>query len=90
MATVLAELAERLNPERLVAAAEVGADLPHAQRLGFLLNQVGAAESADALAAWVAERRPRVVPLRPDRPAAAAPKNARWQILVNDVTEAEE
>jgi len=90
VATVLSELAERLNPERLVAVAEAVVDLPQAQRLGFLLDRVGAAESADGLAAWLAERRPRVVPLRPDRSVVAAPRDARWQVLVNDVTEAEE
>lgn len=90
VATVLSELAARLDPDRLRAAAKVGVDLPHVQRLGFLLDRVGAAESAHALAAWVAERHPRVVPLRPDRPAVAAPKDARWQVLVNDVTEADE
>ena len=90
VATVLSELAERLDPDRLLAAAKVDVDLPHVQRLGLLLDQVGATESADALAAWVAERHPRVLPLRPDRPAVAAPKDARWQVLVNDVAEAEE
>jgi len=90
VATVLSELAERLDPERLVAAAKVDMELSQVQRLGFLLDRVGAVESANALAAWVGERHPRIVPLRPDRPAVAAPKDARWQILVNDVTEADE
>lgn len=90
VATVLSELAERLDPELLVAAAKVDVELSHVQRLGFLLDRVGAAQSANALAAWLAEQHPRIVPLRPDRPAAAATKDARWQILVNDVTEADE
>lgn len=89
VATVLSELADRLNPECLVRAAKADVALPYAQRLGFLLDRVGAPEPADALAAWVAERHARAVPLRPDRPAVAAPKDARWHILVNDVTEAE-
>jgi len=41
VATVLSELAERLDPKKLVKAAET-APLPWAQRLGYLLERVGA------------------------------------------------
>jgi hypothetical protein len=90
VATVLSELAERLHPQQLVEAAKVVVEISDVQRLGFLLDRVGAGESANALAAWLAGQRPRVVALRPDRPARATPKDARWRILVNDVIEADE
>jgi predicted transcriptional regulator of viral defense system len=89
VATVLSELAERLEPERLVDAAK-DVEISDVQRLGFLLDSVGAGKSTNALAAWLAEQHPRLVALRPDRRARLAPKDARWRILVNDAIEADQ
>lgn len=89
VATVLAELAEKMEGQRLVEVAKVGGEVANGQRLGHLLDQVGARELGAALAAWVAERRPRFVPLRSDRPARRAAKDARWRVLVNERVEAE-
>lgn len=87
--TVLAELAERIDPERLVEATESGAELAVAQRVGLLLESVGAENKTEPLAEWVASRKPRTVSLRPDRDAAGAPQNRRWHVLVNDAIELE-
>lgn len=84
LAEVLAELAEALDPHRLALAAQQEADLAAAQRLGFLLDHVGASSKTGPLAAWVKQARPRRVALRPDREARGAPKNPRWQVLVNE------
>ena len=59
VAAVLSELAEPLDPEKLPAAAAT-ASLPWAQRLGFLLEHVGANEKAAPLKAYVARARPRI------------------------------
>jgi len=42
VATVLAELAEKMKAERLVEVAKREDELPEAQRLGYLLAKVGA------------------------------------------------
>jgi predicted transcriptional regulator of viral defense system len=89
VATVLAELAERMDPQRLVEAATAEGKVAVAQRLGHLLDEVGAGESGGALAEWVARQRPRFVPLRSDRPVRKAAKDARWHVLVNESVEAE-
>lgn len=89
VATVLAELAEKMEGQRLVEVAKLEGELSNAQRLGHLLDQVGAGELGAALAAWVAEQRPRFVPLRSDRSARRAAKDARWHVLVNERLEAE-
>src|ERR1700722_14707903 len=47
-ATILSELAEKLDPEKLVAAART-APIPWAQRLGYLLVKVGAEDRAGPL-----------------------------------------
>jgi predicted transcriptional regulator of viral defense system len=55
VAALLAELAEKLDPAKLTAAAET-APLPWAQRLGFLLEQVDAAAQAAPLKDYVRAR----------------------------------
>lgn len=88
VATLLSDLAERLNGQRLVVVAEADhVELSHVQRLGFLLDRVGATKLADPLAAWIIKQQPRPVLLRADQQADSAPKNERWQILANEQIE---
>ena len=89
VATVLVELAEKLDAERLALVARIENELPTAQRLGYLLEEVGERETASSLAAWIEERRPRFVPRRPDRSVRRAAKDPRWRVLVNEKVEAE-
>jgi predicted transcriptional regulator of viral defense system len=89
VATVLAELAERLEGARLAGVARKDGDLSNAQRLGFLLEHVGAGETAAALGEWVAAERPRFVALRPGHASRRAPRDGRWRVLVNESIEAE-
>lgn len=87
VATVLAELAERLDGRRLVEAAKAERELSCVQRLGYLLEQVGAEDVSAPLAEWLSEQRPRPVALRPDRPFEDASRNPRWSVLVNETVE---
>lgn len=89
VATVLAELAEKMEGQRLVEVAKLEGELSSAQRLGHILDQVGAGKLVVALAAWIADQRPRFVPLRSDRSVRRAAKDARWHVLVNERVEAE-
>ncbi len=89
VATVVAELAEKMEGQRLVEVAKVEGERSNVQRLGHILDRVGAGELGAALAAWVAEQRPRFVALRSDRSARRATKDARWHVLVNERVEAE-
>ena len=84
VATVLGELAEKMDGERTAEVARLEGDLPSAQRLGYLLDAVGAGEVGTALAAWIAEQRPRFAALRPDRSSRRAAKDGRWRVLVNE------
>jgi len=67
VATVLAELAEKIDAKKLVRVAEAGGESSVAQRLGYLLEKAGAAKAASGLAKWVERRSPKAVLLRPDR-----------------------
>ncbi len=82
--TVLAELAEKIEGRRLAAAARAEGSLSTAQRLGYVLEQVGAGDVGGELANWIASLRPRFVPLRSDRPTRPGAKDARWRVLVNE------
>jgi len=80
-ATVLAELAERLDARKLVGVAPL-VRLPDVQRLGFLLDAVGQSELVGPLAEWLAKKQPRSVLLEP-REAAKGELDARWHVVPN-------
>jgi len=88
--TVFSELAERVDPDRLVQVVAMASDVAAAQRVGLLLERAGAGDKTGPLAAWVAERRPRAIPLRADRDTEGAPKDQRWRVLVNEKIEVDE
>jgi hypothetical protein len=64
-------------------------DVAAAQRLGYLLDLVGAGDATSKLADWIDAADPRPVLLRPDRPADGAPKDARWRVVVNEEVESD-
>ena len=88
VATVLAELAEQVEPSRFVEVIEeTGVESSVVQRLGFLLDLVEQHDVASVLATWVGDRSPTVVSLRPNRPTSGARTDARWRLRVNDRVE---
>ncbi len=89
VATVLGELAERLDGGKLVSAGEANVEVAHVQRLGYLLDMIGQSRLAQGLADWLKKRRPRTVLLRPDLPARRAPRDRRWAVAVNENVEAD-
>lgn len=86
VATVLAELAELLDPDKLTAGAERVAR-SDVQRLGWLLELVGESAIADALAEVLQAERLLSIPLTSSRESNNAPLDPRWRILVNDEVE---
>lgn len=86
IATILSELAEKLDPKALAAGA-VRVARTDVQRLGWLLDFVEQPDLAAALAATVAGERLLPTPLTGARESAGAPLDARWRVLVNDDVE---
>lgn len=80
-AQVLAELSDYLDPSALAAAADFMRK-PDVQRLGYLLDAVGADKPADSLAAWLDKKRPRSIPLYKGGPGGVAADN-RWHVQPN-------
>ena len=89
VATILQELAERLDGGELVRIAEVDSEVAYAQRLGYLLDRAGRQEIARALAEWVDARAPRVTPLSPGAPITGTERDSRWRVAVNEEVDLE-
>lgn len=88
VATVLAELGEKLDPAELARIAQLS-PLTWAQRLGYLLDRVEMPGKTDILARALAIRRMVPTPLVPSHSIDGAEKNERWQVLVNAEIEVE-
>jgi predicted transcriptional regulator of viral defense system len=84
VATVLSELAERIDKQKLVEAAKVDGEMAFAQRLGYILENVVTGNHSSNLAEWINEKNPRNIPLNPGKPIKGQPANCRWRIIIND------
>ena len=88
VATVLTELAEVLDRSRLVEVVEAtGVEVAVVQRLGYLLDLVEQPDLSEPLARWGADRKPRLVSLRPGRPTSGASRADRWRLLIDEAVE---
>lgn len=88
VATILAELAEQLDVGKLVEVARLS-PTAWAQRLGYLLDLVGANNKTAALASYIEQEQPVATPLTRPTPFKGAEKNSRWLVMINTVVEAE-
>ena len=88
VATVLSELAGRIDPELLAMAART-VPVPWAQRLGFLLELIGAADKTAPLKAHVQRQARSIAPLLPSGPRDGARRSADWRLHINAEAEAE-
>ena len=82
VATVLSELQEMIDPGRLVVAAKL-APIAWAQRVGYLMDMVGAKKKTGDLASHVETRVPVGTPLAPGRSVRGAEMNRLWRLFVN-------
>jgi predicted transcriptional regulator of viral defense system len=89
VATVISELAPKLDPKKLAAAAKVSGDLPNAQRLGYILGRVHTRNLVEPLRRWVERQSPRAIPLRSHRRGQEAKEDRRWHVLVDQPLEIE-
>jgi predicted transcriptional regulator of viral defense system len=88
VATVLAELAEKVEAQKLVGIAELS-PIAWAQRLGYLLEFVEASDIAQPLAQYVQIMKPVRTPLLSSASIKGAKLNSRWRVFVNVEVEAE-
>ena len=88
VASLLSELGEDMAPDRLVEASK-SASILWAQRLGYLLEHVGAGDKAVLLKAHVRKRARNFTKLLPGARANGAPRSRNWRLYVNADVEAE-
>jgi predicted transcriptional regulator of viral defense system len=87
VAAVLSELAEQIDPQKLAAAART-APVPWAQRLGYLLEDVGSKAKVSALKDYVQKHAKEWTALLPKTPEKRAPRDKGWKLRVNARVEA--
>jgi len=86
VATILSELVESMNPERLVEEVQ-NVPLAWVQRLGYLLELVEQNDAASRLQPFVQEHARRVAPLEASSPRTGAERSHRWRVAINTVVE---
>lgn len=88
VATVLVELAEKLDAGKLAALAPV-MPLRWSQRLGWLLEHVGQAPKAKYLKTYVREHAINAIELQPSSSAEGCSRSSDWKLIINADIEAE-
>ena len=88
VAGVLSELGEGMDPERLVEASQSASAL-WSQRLGYLLEHVGAADRTVLPKEHVPRHTRNCTKLRPGANAVDAPRSKDWRLPVNASIEAD-
>ncbi len=81
-ATVLSELAEKISSSKLRGVAPIAGPIRWSQRLGYLLQKVGAKSKTHALARYVDEQSPRYSKLDQQGPNEGE-KDKTWRLIVN-------
>ncbi|MCI0441926.1 type IV toxin-antitoxin system AbiEi family antitoxin, partial [bacterium] len=87
--TTLVELAEKITPEDLIAAARKESERSQVQRLGWMLDRAGRKDLSEPLGDWLAKKHPTKVPLDISRRERGFHKDPLWQVIVNAEPEAE-
>jgi len=82
VATVLAELAEKIDAGCLLETAKLS-PIAWVQRLGYLIEFVGAHEKAEGIAGYIQKKHPVRTPLVPARAVKGAMMVSRWRVFVN-------
>jgi hypothetical protein len=90
VATVLTELAEKIDPEKLAAAAQT-VPLPWAQRLEYLLERAaeGGEEKTSLLKDYVRKTAKRTAVLLPAASDNGARHDHDWKLYINAEVEVE-
>lgn len=82
VATVVRDLRERIEPQRLERELVARGSQAGAQRLGYILERVGASRAAEVVRTWLSTQRPRYVPLVPGVKSEGE-INRDWHLMIN-------
>lgn len=88
VATILLDLAEKLDPENLAMLAPT-VPLPWSQRLGYLLEHIDEEQRAKPLKDYVRAHARDFTTLQPSLHRVSSPRNQDWKLILNVTVEAE-
>jgi len=86
VATVIIELACKLNPVKLLEAAALS-PISWTQRLGYILDSFGEKKLAGSIELLLKDHMVSYTPLRRTAPTAGAKRNPKWKIIINSEIE---
>jgi predicted transcriptional regulator of viral defense system len=81
--TVLTELSNVMNPDKLLALAEKSHEKRWIQRLGYLLEFIGSLDLSTVLFEQLKLLSPDLIPLDPTRSMKRAKRDVKWKIAIN-------
>jgi len=93
--TVLSELAEVLDGDKLVALAQISRTKIWIQRLGYILEKIESMEpdktqnTIDILARYLSDKIKVFIPLAPEMPRINFPHSKKWMIIENTSIESD-
>ena len=94
-ATVLSELTEAIDTDKLVSLAERSGGLFWVQRMGYILEKIDTFYEKDrdrvvgALEKFLENKKLRYIPLSPEITTKNKPRNKKWHIIVTATVEAD-
>lgn len=88
VATVLAELMEKIDSKRLVIAAKLS-PIAWVQRLGYLLDLTVKGNNTESIAGYIKNKLPVRIPLMPSNSIKGAKMDTRWRVFINVKVEAD-
>jgi predicted transcriptional regulator of viral defense system len=83
VATVLNDLAEKLDPEELLSVAKNYHSRASVQRLGFILEYLGHENTVTELSDWIRQQDLSRVPLSTYDDRSKGERNRTWEVIVN-------
>lgn len=83
IATVIDELADKLDKDKLQAQAQQSSEWQWLQRLGYVLEILGHNDLADSLFLIIKDKALRITPLVPNRTMTGFPRNKKWRLAIN-------
>ncbi len=89
-ATVLIELSEKIDSQKLVTAAEACGEITVAQRVGYLLDTFVSTTITAPLHDWVERKATAFIALRPNWTPPSSnlvERNKKWRLIVNEKVE---
>jgi len=87
--TVLQELGDTLDTNKLIDAAQADGNITYVQRLGWLLDKAGFSRKTGSLLEWTRQKKPFPAKLEPSLAIRGSILDNRWTLLVNTSVESD-